>query len=256
MAKDQGIRAKKGLGQHFLKDQEVARNIADSILTYPGRKVLEVGPGTGILTQFLHKKEIDLSVIEIDKESVVFLKEKFPGLKIIQGDFLQEDLSAILNNDGAVIGNFPYHISSQILFHCLEYRDYVSEISGMFQKEVAERIAARHGNKTYGVISVLLQTFYEAEYLMTIEPDVFIPPPKVKSAVVRLKRKESPILPHDEPWFNKVVKTAFNQRRKTLRNALKPLLKGIVPEHPFMSKRAEQLSVSDFIDLSEWLGKL
>ncbi|MEX1189882.1 MAG: 16S rRNA (adenine(1518)-N(6)/adenine(1519)-N(6))-dimethyltransferase RsmA [Bacteroidia bacterium] len=249
----QHVKAKKFLGQHFLRDLGIAKDIA---LALSGetvkRQVIEVGPGMGVLTQFLLERDFDLRVVELDRDSVAYLKENFPALKdrIIEGDFLEMDLSTLLNSTGAVIGNFPYNISSQILFHCLDYKESVQEIVGMFQKEVAERIASKHGSKVYGIISVLLQTYYETEYLFTVDEHVFSPPPKVKSAVIRLRRKENVELSIPYPFFRNVVKTAFNQRRKTLRNALKPITQGKEFSHPFLDKRAEQLSISDFEQLA------
>lgn len=253
LGRPQTVKAKKFLGQHFLKDLEIAKKIAFCIDSGQSqRKVLEVGPGMGVLTQFLLERDFDLRVVELDRDSVPYLKEHFEYLKdrVIEGDFLELDLSKLLDSEGAVIGNFPYNISSQILFHCLDYKEHVSEIAGMFQKEVAERIAAKHGSKTYGIVSVLLQTYYETEYLFTVDEHVFSPPPRVKSAVIRLRRKENVKLSIPYPYFRNVVKTAFNQRRKTLRNALKPLLQGKPFEHEFLNKRAEQLSISDFEQLA------
>jgi 16S rRNA (adenine1518-N6/adenine1519-N6)-dimethyltransferase len=248
------IAPKKHLGQHFLTDLNIARKIAASLNAEPSeRKVIEVGPGMGVLTQFLLELNYDLIVAEIDYESVNYLHQHFPKLqnRVIEGDFLQLDLNAHLNEHGAVIGNFPYNISSQILFHCLDFRPVVSEIVGMFQKEVAERIASTHGNKTYGILSVLMQTYYTTTYLFTVNEHVFSPPPKVKSAVIKLVRRAETGLTVPDRFFKTVVKTAFNQRRKTLRNALKPLFKGSAPVHPFMDKRAEQLSIAEFAILAE-----
>jgi 16S rRNA (adenine1518-N6/adenine1519-N6)-dimethyltransferase len=252
------VRAKKHLGQHFLKDQSIAADLADAMHFEAGRKVLEIGPGMGVLTQFILKREFDLKVVEIDRDSVAFLKVHFPALqdRIIEGDFLKLDLRSYLDSNSTVAGNFPYNISSQILFHCLDYKELVSEVVGMFQKEVAERITAKHGNKTYGIISVLLQTYYTCEYLFTVHEHVFNPPPKVKSAVIRLRRIENASLPVPYDFFSKVVKTGFNQRRKTLRNALRPVIAGREFNHPFLDLRAEQLSVKDFHDLSELLYAL
>ncbi|MEZ5172619.1 MAG: 16S rRNA (adenine(1518)-N(6)/adenine(1519)-N(6))-dimethyltransferase RsmA [Bacteroidia bacterium] len=252
------VRAKKHLGQHFLKDESIAADIADALEYFPGRKVLEVGPGMGVLTQFLLKRNFDLTVVEIDYESVPYLKKHFPQLenRVIEGDFLKLDLSALLDNTSAVAGNFPYNISSQILFHCLSHKEVVQEITGMFQKEVAERITARHGNKSYGIITVLLQSYYTCEYLFTVHEHVFSPPPKVKSAVIRLRRIENAELPVPYEYFSNLVKTAFNQRRKTLRNALKPVIAGREFSHPFLDLRAEQLSVSDFHQLASVLYSL
>lgn len=221
-------------------------------------KVLEIGPGMGVLTQFLiPRNDIETWVIDIDRESIAYLQEHFPALKgkIIDGDFLKlnfnETLQLAPGEQFAIIGNFPYNISSQILFRIIENRTLIPEMVGMFQKEVAERAAAPHGNKTYGILSVICQAFYDIEYLFTVHENVFNPPPKVKSAVIRLKRKTS-VLECDEKLFVQVVKTGFNQRRKTLRNALKPLNvpAGTIPDET-LNKRAEQLSVQDFIHLTQ-----
>jgi len=249
------VRPKKFLGQHFLKDQNIASKIVES-LTLPGENsfVLEVGPGTGVLTQFLLKKEnVDLHLVEIDRESVAYLKEHYPTLsgKITEGDFLKMDLSEMTDKDIYIIGNFPYNISSQIFFKALEHRDQVKQVVGMLQKEVAERIAEQEGSKTYGILSVLLQAFYDIEYLFKVQPGVFHPPPKVMSAVIRMKRNTREHLPCDEAFFQKVVKQGFQNRRKTLRNALKPLnLPVQILSLPQMDLRAEQLSVEEFISLT------
>ena len=216
--------------------------------------MLEIGPGMGVLTQFLLKKDSEVFVVEIDKESVIYLKTNFPQINnhIIEGDFLKLPLKEIFKEPFALIGNFPYNISSQILFKALEHKDIIPEIVGMFQKEVAERVASQPGNKNYGIISVLLQAYYDIEYLFTVNEDVFTPPPKVKSGVIRLIRKENQTLDCDEKLFKRVIKTAFNQRRKTLRNALKSIT--LVDEkkaEPYLGLRAEQLSVDDFIQLTQ-----
>jgi len=251
------VKAKKQLGQHFLTDLNIASNIADALRVEEGRKVIEVGPGMGVLTQFLLKKPFDLQVAEIDRESVAYLEKNFPDLKdrILPGDFLRMDLSRYLNEDGAVIGNFPYNISSQILFQCLDFRPFVSEVCGMFQKEVAERIASKHGNKVYGILSVVMQTYYDIEYLFTVHEHVFNPPPKVKSAVIILRRKDNVQLTVSDKFLLQVVKLAFNQRRKTLRNALKPMLPGDGTEEKWLHLRAEQLSVPEFAELASALCK-
>lgn len=250
------VRAKKHLGQHFLTDKNIANNIALALTSHGNyQKVLEIGPGMGVLTQFLLQSDKEIFVVEIDKESVAYLKNHFPKLNhhIIEGDFLKLPIDKLFNEQIAVIGNFPYNISSQILFKVLDHYNQIPELVGMFQKEVAERVAASHGNKSYGILSVILQVYYNIEYLFTVHEHVFSPPPKVKSAIIRLRRKE--ILPEnlDEKHFKNVVKTAFNQRRKTLRNALKPLLneenKSRVEK--FLNLRAEQLSVADFINLAD-----
>ena len=247
------VRAKKHLGQHFLKDLEIARDIAHSLSLNNYSKVLEVGPGMGVLTQFLIPLDIETFVIEIDKESVSYLKKYYPELNnhIIEGDFLKLPLQEIFKEPIAIIGNFPYNISSQILFKAIDHKDLIPEIIGMFQKEVAERVASPPGSKKYGVISVLLQCYYEIEYLFTVDETVFNPPPKVKSAVIRLRRNDRDKLECDEKKFVQLVKTAFGQRRKTLRNALKSL--NLVDENTasqYLSLRAEQLSVEDFMNLT------
>lgn len=247
------VRPKKHLGQHFLRDENIARKIADT-LSYDGySKVLEIGPGTGVLTRFLLEHDIDLQLVEIDSESVHFLKTNFPELRdsIWEKDLLKLELDKAFNNQSfAVIGNFPYNISSQIVFKVLEYRELIPEFSGMFQKEVAERICHKEGSKAYGILSVLVQAFYDAEYLFTVSPKVFDPPPKVDSGVLRLIRKHNIQLDCDEDLFFKVVKTAFNQRRKTLRNSLKVFqLSESLKANVIFGKRPEQLSVEEFISL-------
>jgi 16S rRNA (adenine1518-N6/adenine1519-N6)-dimethyltransferase len=251
------VKAKKHLGQHFLNDTNIALNIVEALRPEAGgyKKVLEVGPGMGVLTQFLtEKKEFETWVIEIDRESISYLKNNYGHKlenRILEGDFLRLKLNELFSEKFAVIGNLPYNISSQIFFKILEYRDLVPESVGMIQKEVAERIAAKHGNKTYGILSVLLQAFYDIEYLFTVHEHVFSPPPKVKSAVIRLTRNSRAQLPCSEKFFFTVVKQSFSTRRKTLRNALKSL--SLPPEmvaEPLFDKRAEQLSVEDFIQLT------
>ena len=252
------VRAKKHLGQHFLKDLQVAQRIADSLeLTQP-TPVLEIGPGMGVLTQFLIENPlVELTAIEIDTESVTYLHEHYPTLKVVSGDFLKLDLKELYgDNPFMVIGNFPYNISSQIFFKVLEYRDQIPCCAGMIQKEVAERIAASHGSKTYGITSVLLQAFYNIEYLFTVHEHVFDPPPKVKSAVVRLTRNETKTLGCDEKRFILVVKTAFNQRRKTMRNSLKPIMQGKAMTDPVFDKRPEQLSVAQFVELTNLVDSI
>ncbi len=252
------VRAKKHLGQHFLSDKNIANNIALALTSHGNyQKVLEIGPGMGVLTQFLLQSDKEIFVVEIDKESVAYIKNHFPKLNhhIIEGDFLKLPIDKLFHEQIAVIGNFPYNISSQILFKVLDHYMQIPELVGMFQKEVAERVAASHGNKSYGILSVILQVYYDIEYLFTVHEHVFTPPPKVKSAVIRLRRKEN--LPEnlDEKHFKNVVKTAFNQRRKTLRNALKPLLneKNKLKVEPYLNLRAEQLSVKEFIELAQLL---
>lgn len=245
------VRAKKYLGQHFLKDEHIAQQIADS-LTGSTPHVLEIGPGMGVLTKYLYAKpELDFHAIEIDTESVVYLHDHYPTLHVIEGDFLQLDLSTLFSEPFAVIGNFPYNISSQILFKVFDNRNHIPEVVGMFQKEVAERVAAKPGSKTYGILSVLLSAFYDIEYLFTVPEYVFNPPPKVKSAVIRLRRNGVTSLECDEKLFTQVVKIGFNQRRKTLRNALRQLNKSLdaVPAQ-LLALRAEQLSVQDFVTIT------
>ncbi len=280
------VRPKKALGQHFLVDLNIARNIVNAMGT-DHDVVIEVGAGMGVLTQYLIENQLDkLQVVEIDTESVEFLKKKFPELEghLILGDFLKQDLTSfraecsdrhfdrsqgvekspaiegdsstalgMTGNDVAVIGNFPYNISSQIFFQILKYRNNVSECVGMIQKEVAERIAAGPGSKTYGILSVLLQAWYDIEYLFTVHENVFNPPPKVKSAVIRLKRNNVKELGCDEKMFVTVVKQAFNQRRKTLRNSLRSLIPAEIIDNEIFNKRPEQLSVAEFVDLVKQL---
>lgn len=247
------VKAKKHLGQHFLKDKQIAKRIVDSLELSSESQVLEVGPGTGVLTEFLlQNPNIKLTAIEVDHESVQYLSFHYPALTLIEDDFLKIDLSTLFKDKFHLIGNFPYHISSQIFFKVLDYRDQIPVVVGMIQKEVAERIASKPGNKTYGILSVLLQAFYDIEYLFTVAEHVFDPPPKVKSAVVRLTRNEVSHLACDEKLFKTVVKTAFNQRRKMLRNSLKPIVDKESPmyEDSLFNKRPEQLSVADFIALT------
>ena len=273
----QQVHAKKFLGQHFLTDLTVARNIAET--AYKGQsdevqstkekiRVLEIGPGMGVLTQFLLKDpNIQLTAIEIDRESVAYLKEWYPELHLIQGDFLKLDLN-IIYPDGEfnVIGNYPYNISSQIFFKVLEYKDRIPVCSGMIQKEVAERIASKPGKKAYGILSVLLQAYYNIEYLFTVHEHVFNPPPKVKSAVIRMTRNKRRQLDCDEELFKTVVKTAFNQRRKQMRNSLRGLIEISPKPSPegkgekeerlewFLTRRPEQLSVDEFIELTKLIN--
>ncbi len=247
------VRPKKHLGQHFLKDTNIARKIT-ACLNKDFTTVCEIGPGTGILTQSLLEREnlSGLTLIEIDTESVAYLNSHFTDgrLRILEADFLKSDLSGLFPASFALIGNFPYNISSQIFFKVLENRNCIPEVVGMIQKEVAERIAAPPGSRTYGILSVLLQSWYDIEYCFTVNESVFFPPPKVKSAVIRLRRNKTVTLNCNEVIFSRVVKTAFGQRRKMLRNALKPFSGKIEFEHPLLSLRAEQLSVSDFVVLT------
>ncbi|WP_315016151.1 16S rRNA (adenine(1518)-N(6)/adenine(1519)-N(6))-dimethyltransferase RsmA [Capnocytophaga leadbetteri] len=252
------VKAKKHLGQHFLKDLNIAQKIADTLSLANYKKVVEIGAGMGVLTQFLLKKDTEVYVVEIDKESVAYLEAHYPELrgKIIADDFLKYDIAGYLREPFAIIGNFPYNISTQIVFKLLELRDYVPEFSGMFQKEVAERICEREGSKTYGILSVLVQAFYEATYLFTVSEGVFNPPPKVKSGVLRLVRKPNYHLDCDEALFFTIVKTAFNQRRKTLRNSLKPLLTNeSLKKNSIFDKRPEQLPWQDFVFITKEISR-
>lgn len=266
------VRPKKQLGQHFLTDQDVARRIADTVDACPDLPVLEVGPGMGVLTQYLLTKDRPLKVVEIDTESVAYLKEHMPQLEgsIVEDDFLRMPLDNLFDGQPFVLtGNYPYNISSQIFFRMLEHRDRIPCCTGMIQREVAQRMAAAPGSRTYGILSVLVQAWYSVDYLFTVDEHVFCPPPKVKSAVIRLTRNEVSSLPCDESLFRRLVKTTFNQRRKTLRNNIRPLLTQLdtqqreaglpVRDHAqwlaqdLFGKRPEQLSVQDFIALTQSL---
>lgn len=260
------VRAKKHLGQHFLKDQNTAAKIADTLLPEVSSSVLEIGPGTGVLTAHLLQKDIQLKVMELDRESVAYLQQDFKmdhlaladkTFEIIEADFLKYDLSRIFpQQEFSIIGNFPYNISSQIVFRTVENRDRIPVFSGMFQKEVAQRICEKPGSKTYGILSVLTQAFYEAEYLFTVPPGVFSPPPKVDSGVLRLIRKDDYSLDCEEELFFKVVKTGFQQRRKTLRNSLKSFhLSDGLKEKEIFNKRPERLSVADFVYLTQLIAQ-
>lgn len=251
------VKPKKSLGQHFLTDLNIARAIAKTLDKYTGMPVLEVGPGMGVLTRFLLAQGHDLTVVELDHESVEYLQENFPELKerIVEKDFLKLDLSTLFPGDFCVIGNYPYNISSQIFFKILDYKDRVPCCSGMIQKEVAERMAASPGSKTYGILSVLLQAWYDIEYLFTVPEHVFNPPPKVKSAVIRMTRNRVRQLGCDERLFKQIVKTAFNQRRKTLRNSLRSLVgkECEILSETIFDERPERLSVEQFIGLTNLL---
>ena len=257
------VRAKKHLGQHFLKDEDIAKKIANSLTENGYNTILEIGPGMGMLTKYLLEKKAKITVMEIDRDSVAYLKDDFKNehlnldtsssnFEIIEGDFLKQDLTTFFNKQQiAIIGNYPYNISSQIIFKAIEFREYVPELSGMFQKEVAKRIAEKEGSKVYGIISVLTQAFFDVEYLFTVPPAVFNPPPKVDSGVIRLVRKKDFSLSVDEKLFFRVVKTAFNQRRKMLRSSLKSFnLSDTLKEDTIFAMRPEQLSVNEFIKLT------
>ena len=252
------VRAKKALGQHFLTDQSIAMKIVDSLSRSEIRDVLEIGPGMGVLTQYLLKRDdLELKLVELDGESVEYLLTHFPGMqgKLYQADYLKLDIHTLFSGQYRVIGNFPYNISSQIFFKILEDKDRVPEVVCMIQKEVAERIAEKPGSKTYGILSVLLQAWYDIDYIISVGSGAFCPPPKVQSAVIRLRRNSRSSLGCDEKLFKTVVKTAFNQRRKTLRNALKPLLnESIDSSDPVFDLRAERLSVEDFVALTNLIS--
>ncbi|MCI2229420.1 16S rRNA (adenine(1518)-N(6)/adenine(1519)-N(6))-dimethyltransferase RsmA [Polaribacter sp. MSW13] len=258
------VKAKKHLGQHFLTDESIAKNIADALTGKGYNDVLEIGPGMGVLTKYLLQKKAKVTVMELDRESVAYLHETFPlehikldttkeKFEILEGDFLKKNIQDIFNKKQvAIIGNFPYNISTQIVFKAIENREFVPEFAGMFQKEVAKRIAEKEGSKVYGILSVLTQAFFDVEYLFTVPPTVFNPPPKVDSGVIRLIRKDDYSLPVDEKLFFRVVKTAFNQRRKMLRSSLKSFkLSDSLKEEPIFAKRPEQLSVQEFISLTQ-----
>jgi 16S rRNA (adenine1518-N6/adenine1519-N6)-dimethyltransferase len=261
------VRAKKSLGQHFLKDKNIAKKIVDSLDAATGN-ILEVGPGTGVLTQFLLQRPENLKLVEIDRESIAFLKDTYSELRdpepvrdreisLLQEDFLEMELDSLFGgNSFSVTGNFPYNISSQIFFKIIKYREIIPEVVGMVQKEVAERMASLPGKKTYGILSVLLQRWYNIEYLFTVDGNVFIPPPKVKSAVIRMTRNERRDMQCNEELFIKTVKTTFNQRRKTIRNSIKPLLGNRIYDCSFMDLRPEQLTISQFIDFTNELEKI
>ena len=251
------VKAKKYLGQHFLKDESVSKSIADGMTGHMEYdKLVEIGPGTGAITKYLFEKDYKLSVVEVDSESIQYLRNKYPELDIVDFDFLKLDLTKL--NEGkpfGLFGNFPYFISTQILFKIFENKELIPEAVGMFQKEVAERTAAKPGSKTYGIISVLLQAFYDIEYLFTVDEGAFNPPPKVKSGVIRLKRNQVKTLECDEKLFKQVVKLGFNQRRKTLRNSLKSLLIDEIKHEEIFNKRPEQLSVEEFVEICKLVEK-
>ncbi len=257
------VRPKKNLGQHFLRDLDIAKKIADTVDACPDIPIFEVGPGMGVVTQFLIPKGRELSVVEIDQESVAYLRRLFPELRVLGKDFLRMDLRDVFDGRPFVLtGNYPYDISSQIFFHMLEYKDLIPCCTGMIQREVALRITSEPGTKAYGILSVLLGAWYDCEYLFTVDEDVFNPPPRVKSAVVRLRRNKTTSLGCDEELFRQVVRTTFNQRRKMLRVSLGKLFTSeTMPEKDFfrqegMTRRPEQLSVSDFVELTNLVAEV
>jgi 16S rRNA (adenine1518-N6/adenine1519-N6)-dimethyltransferase len=261
------VRAKKFLGQHFLKDKNIAKKIVDSLDAVTGN-ILEVGPGTGVLTQFLLRRPENLQLVEIDRESIAFLKKTYPEFResgiaenrktiLYQEDFLEMKLDNLFDNESfSVIGNFPYNISTQIFFKVIDHKAIIPEVVGMVQKEVAERMIATPGKKTYGILSVLLQRWYNIEYLFTVDENVFIPPPKVKSAVIKMTRNDRRDMQCNEDLFIRLVKTTFNQRRKTIRNSIKPLLGDKIYDCDFMNLRPEQLTISQFIDFTNEIEKI
>lgn len=250
------VKAKKHLGQHFLKDENIARQIVEALSWNGYENVLEIGPGMGVLTKYLIQEKKNISVVEIDTESVEYLNQNYPELPVFAEDFLKMNLAEKFDNQSVcILGNFPYNISTQIVFKVIEDRHLVPEMAGMFQKEVAERICAKEGSKIYGILSVLAQAYYKAEYLFTVDENVFNPPPKVKSGVIRLTRFREKLDVNERLFFT-VVKTAFNQRRKTLRNALKSLnITDHEIEDNLLNLRAEQLSVEQFIDLTSKIAR-
>ncbi len=248
------VRPKKRLGQHFLTDMSVAQRIANALQADGCKNTLEIGPGTGVLTQFLlQRQEVNLCAVEVDSESVDYLKINYPQLNLLAADFLEMSFDGEFFERFNVVGNFPYNISSQIFFRILENRNRVPEVVCMLQREVAVRLAAGPGGRDYGILSVLLQTFYDIDYLFTVSEGVFNPPPKVKSGVIRLKRNSRETLPCDDALFFRVVKATFNQRRKTLRNSLKGAFPTLQGEHPLFSQRPETLSCEQFIELTQWI---
>ena len=252
------IKPKKYLGQHFLNDENIARKIVESLSLSNYSNVLEIGPGTGVLTKYLIEKKINLKLVEIDSESVNFLKSnlEIDPLIILENDFLKIELDDVFNDKFAIIGNFPYNISTQIIFKTLEYKNLIPELIGMFQQEVAERICEKEGSKKYGILSVLTQAFYDTEYLFSVPASVFTPPPKVVSAVIKLVRKKQTEINYNEKLFFKIVKQSFQQRRKTLRNSLKTFnLTDSLREDTIFDLRPEQLSVKDFIHLTDLIDK-
>lgn len=257
MEYNQKVRPKKQLGQHFLNDKGIAQRIVDSLSANDADAVLEIGPGMGVLTASLLDRFAEkFYAADVDDESIEYLRKTLPQLggRLLLADFLKYDLESITKGKVAIIGNFPYNISSQIFFKVLEHRDSVTEVVGMLQREVAQRICEPPGSKTYGILSVLLQAFYDIKYLFTVSEGVFTPPPKVKSAVVRLTRNSTQKLDCDEKIFVRVVKAGFNQRRKTLRNSIKSGFNGFVGNHPLLDKRPEQLSVSEFVELTNYIA--
>ena len=248
------VRAKKKLGQHFLNDENTVKKIVDAILELNAEHILEIGPGMGVLSKYLYQKEFSFKAVEIDKESVEYLAQHYPDMEVVFGDFLKLNIDDLIVQNTYIVGNFPYNISSQIFFKMIENRDKIPGLVGMIQKEVAERLSEKKGSKTYGILSVLMQTFYHVEYLFTVHENVFTPPPKVKSAVIKLTRNERSSLNCDEKLFFRLIKESFGQRRKMLRASLKRYI-GHIEDCRFSTERPEQLSVDDFIELTQAVEK-
>lgn len=244
------VRAKKKLGQHFLNDENIVKRIVEEILEMDSKNVLEIGPGMGVLSKYLYKKEFNFQAVEIDEESVTYLNEHYPKMDVLLGDFLKMNPLEILKEDTYIVGNFPYNISSQIFFKMIEHRDKVPGLVGMIQKEVAERLAEKEGSKVYGILSVLLQTFYDVDYLFTVNENAFTPPPRVKSAVIRLTRNKREKLECDEKLYFRLIKESFGQRRKMLRSSLRQHI-GDIPDFKFATQRPEQLSIEEFIEMTQ-----
>ncbi len=243
------VRAKKKLGQHFLNDENIVKRIVEAILDLNAQSILEIGPGMGVLSKYLYQKEFDFQAVEIDSESVNYLNEHYPEMTVLLGDFLKMDTQLTIKDNTFIVGNFPYNISSQIFFKMIEHRDKVPGLVGMIQKEVAERLKEKEGTKIYGILSVLLQTFYNVEYLFTVNENAFTPPPRVKSAVIKLTRNDRKSLPCDEKLYFRLIKESFGQRRKMMRSSLRQHLVNL-PDCRFLTERPEQLSVDDFIELT------
>ena len=243
------VRAKKKLGQHFLNDENIVKRSVEAILELDAQNILEIGPGMGVLSKYLYQEDFNFRAVEIDLESVAYLSDHYPEMEVLSGDFLKMDSQLTIQDNMFIVGNFPYNISSQIFFKMIEHRDKVPGLVGMIQKEVAERLKEKEGTKVYGILSVLLQTFYNVEYLFTVQENAFTPPPKVKSAVIKLTRNERKSLPCDEKLYFRLIKESFGQRRKMIRSSLRQHMVNL-PDCRFLTERPEQLSVDDFIELT------
>jgi len=244
------VRAKKKLGQHFLNDENTVKKIILAILELKAQNIIEIGPGMGVLSKYLYQQDFSFTAIEVDTESVDYLHQHYPDMSVVQGDFLKLDIEPFISSPSFIVGNFPYNISSQIFFKTIEHRDKIQGLVGMVQKEVAERIVEKEGSKVYGILSILIQTFYDVEYLFTVHENVFTPPPKVKSAVIKLTRNNRKTLDCDEKLYFRLIKESFGQRRKMLRSSLRTHL-GQMPDCKFLTERPERLSVDDFIRLTQ-----